>query len=108
VRALFYTNLLRLERVSKSDLQQREAYYSGTVQGVGFRYTVRTLARNYAVSGFVRNMPDGSVHLVAEGTEEEIDGFFQSIQAELGRYIAQTQETIHPAGGKFRGFEIRF
>ena len=47
--------------------EQREVYYQGRVQGVGFRYAVRSLARRFAVDGFVRNLSDGRVELVAEG-----------------------------------------
>jgi acylphosphatase len=92
----------------KDEIQQREIHYSGVVQGVGFRYTARALAQGFAVSGFVRNLPDGRVQLTVEGTATEIDGFLEAIQAELGHYIRQVQETILPAGGKFRGFEIHY
>ena len=49
--------------------------YSGRVQGVGFRYTVRTLATGYEVTGTVRNLPDGRVELTAEGRENELEAF---------------------------------
>ena len=55
-----------LEAVSEHE-QQREIHYAGRVQGVGFRYTVRSLAARFDVTGFVRNLPDGRVHLVVEG-----------------------------------------
>ena len=47
----------------------------GRVQGVGFRYTARLAARNYGIKGFVRNMPDGSVYIEAEGQEKNINEF---------------------------------
>src|SRR2546426_1082957 len=53
--------------------QRRELHYRGHVQGVGFLYTVRDIARRYEVAGFVRNLPDGRVHLIAEGTADELD-----------------------------------
>jgi acylphosphatase len=99
---------MRLESVAESNSQQREIYYSGAVQGVGFRYTARALARDFAVSGFVRNLADGRVQLVVEGEAEEIDGFLTAIRVELRHYIRQVQETIQPTSGKFPGFEIRF
>jgi acylphosphatase len=88
--------------------EQREIYYSGRVQGVGFRYTVRALATRYKVTGFVRNMPDGRVQLVMEGAPEEIRAFVDVIQDEMGGYIHNTQVSVRPAGGRFQGFEIRF
>ena len=57
-----------------------EVYYAGRVQGVGFRYTVRSLAARFDVTGFVRNLPDGRVHLVVEGDAGEIDAFLEADQ----------------------------
>ena len=88
--------------------EQREVYYSGRVQGVGFRYTVRMLAGRYAVTGFVKNLPDGRVQLVAEGAASELQRLLDAIRAEMGRYVADTQETASPPTGRFEGFEIRF
>lgn len=48
---------------------------SGRVQGIGFRYSARTIARNHNISGFVRNEPDGSVYIEAEGKPENLDQF---------------------------------
>ncbi len=82
-------------------------FYSGTVQGVGFRYTVRSLAIGFEVSGTVRNLPDGRVELVAEGLKDELSAFQQAIrESELGHFIRR-EDVIwaEPAGG-LRGFEI--
>jgi acylphosphatase len=88
-------------------MQQREVYYAGRVQGVGFRYTVRSLATQFDVKGFVRNLPDGRVHLVVEGTSEEVAALLDAIKAEMGRYIKEAQENQRPASGRFPSFEIR-
>ena len=58
--------------MTASGVEQREIHYSGRVQGVGFRYTVRSLASRTAVTGFVKNLPDGRVQLVVEGPPDEI------------------------------------
>ena len=50
---------------------------SGRVQGVGFRYSAQTIARNNNIFGFVRNEPDGSVYIEAEGKPEDLDQFLQ-------------------------------
>ncbi len=88
--------------------ERREIHYSGRVQGVGFRYTVRWVAQRFAVAGFVRNLPDGRVQLVAEGRVDEIRRFLDAVQTEMGQYIRETQENAGPASGRFQGFEIRF
>ena len=95
-----------LEAVSEQE-QQREIHYAGRVQGVGFRYTVRSLAARFDVTGFVRNLPDGRVHLVVEGGAGEIDGFLRAIEAEMTAYIRDVQGTTRPAAGRFQAFEIR-
>jgi len=90
------------------DKERCEVYYSGRVQGVGFRYTVRQVAAGYDVDGFVRNLPDGTVQLVAEGVPEEIDRLLGSVKRVLGDYIRGTRENRGLATGEFRGFQIRF
>jgi acylphosphatase len=81
--------------------------YSGHVQGVGFRYTVRSLTNGFDVTGTVRNLPDGRVELTAEGTAEELSAFLQAIRdSEVGRFIRQEQTNWSDAINEFRGFEI--
>ena len=65
----------------------RRVYYSGRVQGVGFRYTAWNVARGFDVVGYVRNLPDGRVELLAEGAPAEIEGFLRAIRETLDRYI---------------------
>ena len=83
-------------------------HFSGIVQGVGFRFTTRRLASGFAVTGFVRNLADGRVEVVAEGTPDEIRRFVEAIRAEIGNYISNVEESIAPADGRFRTFEISF
>ena len=52
-----------------------QIFYSGHVQGVGFRYTAKTVAAGFEVTGTVRNLPDGRVELIAEGAREELEAF---------------------------------
>ena len=81
--------------------------YSGRVQGVGFRYTAKTVASGYEVTGTVRNLLDGRVELVAEGTPEELEAFRLAIlDAGLAGFIRDEQVTWTPAKNEFRGFEI--
>ena len=86
---------------------QLHIFYSGWVQGVGFRYTVNALASGFEVTGIVRNLPDGRVELVAEGTKEELEAFRRAIQdSEVGRFVRNEQDAWNEARGEFRGFEI--
>jgi acylphosphatase len=92
--------------VPQDDRLQHEVHYAGRVQGVGFRYTVRSLAMRFDVTGFVRNLPDGRVHLVVEGAAGEVDAFLDAIKMEMGYYIGDIQEKVRPAAGRFQTFEI--
>lgn len=88
--------------------QRREIYFQGRVQGVGFRYTTRQIAASFQVTGYVRNLPDGRVLLVAAGTPSELDRFWEAIETHLGRYIYGRQEAVYPDNGQFQRFEIRY
>jgi acylphosphatase len=66
---------------------RRRARYSGRVQGVGFRFTCQSLARGYGLAGYVRNLADGSVELVAEGEPIELNKFLGAIELEMSGYI---------------------
>lgn len=92
---------------AREALQRREIYYSGWVQGVGFRYTVRQLAHRHQVAGFVRNLPDGRVELIVEGFAAEIESFLAAIQQEMGHHIRDVAESTAPATGEFPSFEVR-
>lgn len=89
------------------DRSRMQILYTGRVQGVGFRYTVKTLAAGFDVSGTVRNLNDGRVELVAEGAREELAAFQHAVQdSEVGPFVKSEQVTWQPAVGGFRGFEI--
>ena len=87
--------------------QRMQVFYSGRVQGVGFRYSTKMLAHGYEVNGTVRNLADGRVELVAEGTREELEAFRKGIQeSELGSFIRNEELHWGDAKNEFRGFEI--
>ena len=82
-------------------------YYSGRVQGVGFRYTAKNVAAGFEVTGIVRNLDDGRVELVAEGAQEELEAFQEGIRdSGLGPFIKDEAVQWQDAKGEFRGFEI--
>ena len=84
-----------------------QIFYSGRVQGVGFRYTVKSLARGFELTGTVRNLLDGRVELIAEGARSELEEFRRAIQdSELGHFIRKEDPSWSEAKNEFRGFEI--
>jgi acylphosphatase len=92
---------------SRSKRQRLTVIYSGRVQGVGFRYTTKTVATGFEVTGTVRNLPDGRVELIAEGTQSELEDFRAALQdAGLAGFIRNEQVQWTDAENKFRGFEI--
>ena len=81
--------------------------YSGRVQGVGFRYTVKTTATGFELTGTIRNLMDGRVELTAEGAREELEAFRQAIRdAGLEGFIRDEQVSWASPTGEFKGFEI--
>ena len=85
----------------------RRVEYSGCVQGVGFRWTAARLARNHAVVGYVKNLPNGSVEVVAEGPAGDIDSFLSDIEQAMRGYIENRTTRDEPVQG-FRGFRIEY
>ena len=84
-----------------------QVFYAGSVQGVGFRYSVKTVATGYEVTGAVRNLADGRVELVAEGTKDELEAFRQAIrESGLEHFIRKEEVSWMEHLGEFRGFEI--
>ena len=85
-----------------------QIFYEGNVQGVGFRYSVRQIAKGFDVTGFVRNLDDGRVELMAAGEEDEVLAFVEAIgQSELRAHIRKQSEMQVADPPPFRGFEIR-
>lgn len=84
-----------------------QVHYSGHVQGVGFRYEVRRVATGFEVTGLVRNLLDGRVELVAEGTREELESFREAIRdCGLGAHIRHETAEWSAARGDLAGFQI--
>lgn len=88
--------------------ERRDVYYSGTVQGVGFRFATLRAAKGYSVTGFVRNEPDGRVRVVVEGNSAEIDGFLFSLEREMANFVRDVKCDRLSATGQFKSFDIRY
>jgi len=88
--------------------QRKTVHYAGRVQGVGFRYTTRAIAGRYAVVGYVRNLPDGRVELLAEGERRELEPFLREIRDRFQDHIRDEKCDVQPpVAGEFTAFEIR-
>ena len=82
--------------------------YEGRVQGVGFRFTCQRIAEDLGVMGWVRNMPDGNVELIAEGEETIIQELLSDIKENMGRYISRDRIKWQERKRESKGFNIRF
>jgi acylphosphatase len=88
-------------------MERRTAYYSGRVQGVGFRYAARAAAQGFALTGYVRNLDDGRVELVLEGESADIERLIATIRDRMSDYIVDIKSHTGPSTGEFRGFTVR-
>ena len=86
-----------------------QVFYEGRVQGVGFRFTVRHIAKGFDVTGWVRNLPDGRVELQVSGDEDELRAFLDQVaQSELHSLIRKQTENRLDEAVATRGFDIRY
>ena len=85
-----------------------QVFFEGNVQGVGFRWSVKHVAKGFDVIGWVRNLPDGRVELQAAGEEAEVRAFLEAIgQSDLRAHIRRQSEFNLSEPPKAHGFEIR-
>ena len=85
-----------------------QVFYEGDVQGVGFRYSVKQIAKGFDVTGSVRNLPDGRVELQASGETAELSAFLEAIaRSELRAHIRDQVAIPLADPPATRGFTIR-
>ena len=87
---------------------RRKVLFSGRVQGVGFRFTTEAIASRFQVTGYVRNLPDGRVELIAEGTKTELDRFQTTIESTMQSYITEAAASDGTPTGEFTSFKMAF
>lgn len=92
--------------MSENEICHLSVWFSGHVQGVGFRYTVRQVAKQFEVCGTVENLNDGRVELHAEGTDKECDAFVQEICTQMEHFIRNTDVSREHRTPTFSGFQI--
>ena len=82
--------------------------FSGRVQGVGFRFTALNVANQYHLTGYVRNIANGSVEMLVQGPAETIDTCVHDILDSFAGYILQTDVKEAPFDRKLTDFRITF
>ncbi len=86
--------------------ERAHVFFSGGVQGVGFRYTCRQIAKGFSVTGWVRNLSDGRVEMVAEGGRAEVEAYLGEIGKEMKSFIRGCAVEWLMATGEWRNFHI--
>ena len=90
-----------------ADVHHETVYFSGHVQGVGFRYSVLQLAREFEVAGHVSNLLDGRVQLEAEGSPEEVTAFVAAVEERMHGYVRKVERSGALRPARFTGFTIK-
>jgi acylphosphatase len=91
---------------SEKPMKATMVYYTGNVQGVGFRSTAVMIARDYPVTGWVKNLADGRVQLLVEGREDAVAGLLKAIRDHWKDAIKKEQAQDEKPTGKFDKFQI--
>ena len=82
--------------------------FAGHVQGVGFRFTAHRMASCYHLTGFVRNLSDGTVEMLAQGPAEDIEECIRDIEEALAGYVGETLIDEVPPDPRYTDFKITF
>jgi len=82
--------------------------YTGRVQGVGFRSQVNQIAKFFSCSGFVKNLSDGTVELVVEGTGREVRGMVEKVNDRMQDYWHEIKIDERTGYAHFSEFSIQY
>jgi acylphosphatase len=96
------TGQLKVSQVAK------HIVFTGHVQGVGFRFTAHHIASGYRLTGFVRNLPDATVEMLAQGTPDDIDSCISQIQNSFAGYMRDSIIEDVPVDARYTEFRITF
>jgi len=90
-----------------SQVTHETVFFTGHVQGVGFRYSTLQVAKEFEVTGFVRNLADGRVEVQAEGDGPEIDAFVKAVEERMHGHVRKAERSRQMRESQFAGFTIR-
>src|SRR5205814_1136472 len=90
-----------------ADVHHETVFFSGHVQGVGFRYSVLHVAKEFEVAGYVSNLADGRVQLEAEGSPREVSAFVDAVQEKMHGYVRKVERAGGKRSPQFSGFTIK-
>jgi acylphosphatase len=90
-----------------SDVHHEVAFFTGRVQGVGFRYAALQVAKEFDVTGFVSNLPDGRVHLEVEGEQGVVDAYIAAVEERMHGHVRKIDRKSAVRPPQFSGFSIR-
>lgn len=86
----------------------KHVIFKGRVQGVGFRYTAHRAASHYDLTGFVRNLSDGTVEAILQGTDANIHACLDDLQGTFGGYLRDIKITDRPVNPQYHDFRITY
>ena len=89
-------------------MTQAHILYSGRVQGVGFRYTVRMFASRLGLVGWVKNLTDSRVEVIVEGNKKDIEQLIESVSGQFEGFIREKNINYNPATGQYAEFNVKF
>ncbi len=90
-----------------ADVHHETVFFTGRVQGVGFRYSALQVAKEFEVTGFVKNLTDGRVQLEAQGEARDVDAFVKAVEERMHGHIRKTERSARKSPGQFQGFQIQ-
>jgi acylphosphatase len=90
------------------DIVAKHIVFSGRVQGVGFRFSALNIANRYRLTGYVRNLSNGAVEMLAQGPEETIDNCIRDLQDSFAGYVRQMDVESVTLDPKLTDFRITF
>ncbi len=89
-----------------SEIHHETVFFTGRVQGVGFRYTTFQIAKEFEVTGFVKNLDDGRVQLDAEGRTGEVAAFVKAVEERMHGFIRRVERSSEKREPQYAGFVI--
>ena len=90
-----------------AEVHHETVFFTGRVQGVGFRFSTLQVAKEFEVAGFVANLPDGRVRLEVEGKADEVEAFVVAVEQRMHGYVRTTERAAKKRAPQFSGFTIR-